>query len=245
MNYDRYFAHGQRVFLINISENRDLSVYESVTATVVKSNETKITLRAPYRLFSGDRPNFAPGSMFKLTTESLGMGIQLCAELADTPDMETMIVQPVGNMEIYQRRSAIRIDTKLPFLHVPQKSSLSAFRQEWKRVVNDLQNPVPPKLRMQIADLSISVGGIRFETSSPPTPLSIVVVDLDDNKSPVCAVVELVWHKKDKDTESYICGHRFLEILKEDQARLAEFTEKSSASTGKLKNNRELHDRID
>jgi len=51
MNYDRYFSRGQKVYLINISQTRDESIYESFSATIVSSSENCITLKAPYRLF--------------------------------------------------------------------------------------------------------------------------------------------------------------------------------------------------
>lgn len=245
MNYDRYFNRGQKVFLINMSASRDLSVYESFSGTVVSSDDTHITLKAPYRIFSGDTPSIEAGMLFKLTTESFGMGIQLCGELISTPGQETLTVRPLGNMEIYQRRQSVRVDLTLPCLHVPQKSSLQAFKREWRRVVDDLHKPNPPRLKLQPTVLNISAGGVRFDLVTPPTALSIVVIDLQDEQPPICTVAELVWQKSKEDADVFICGHRFLEILKDDQERLADFVAKKVGGTaGRLKDNWILQDRM-
>lgn len=245
MNYDRYFSRGQKVYVINISQTRDELVYESLSATVVSSTDNGLTIKAPYRLFSGDSPVLVPGMQFKLSTESFGVGVQLRAELIATPAAETLELKPIGQMEIYQRRQMPRVDVSLPFLHVLQKSSLAAFKREWRRVINDLHQPTPPRLKLQETPLNISAGGIRFDLSTPPTPLAMVVVDLQDGAPPVCAVTELVWQKTRQEDGLLICGHRFLEILKDDQIRLSAFVEKrGSAGGGRIKDNWDLLDKM-
>jgi c-di-GMP-binding flagellar brake protein YcgR len=244
MNYDRYFSRGQKVYLINISQTRDESVYESLSATVVSCNDSSITIKAPYRLFSGDATPLETGMQFKLSTESFGVGVQLRAELVAAPAAEILELQPIGQMEIYQRRQMPRVDVSLPFLHVLQKSSLSAFKREWRRVVTDLRQPTPPRLKLQETKVNISAGGIRFELNTPPTPLAIVVFDLQDGAAPVCAVAELAWHKTRQEDGVEVCGHRFLEILKEDQARLASFVDKLGGGGGRIRDNWDLLDKM-
>ncbi len=246
MNFDRYFQAGQKVLLVNISDERDESVYESLSGTVVSSDDSRITLKSPYRIFSGENNNLLPGMQFKLATESFGVGVQLCVELLSTPGIETITVIPVGIMEIYKRRSATRTDAILPFLNVSQKSSLSAFQREWRRVIGDIHKPNPPRLKLYEHILNISAGGIRFDTETFPTPLSMIVVDLLDEKPPVCAITELVWHKNRQDSELFVCGHRFVDILKEDQARIIDFVVKKESGTTvlRLKDNWDLQDRM-
>lgn len=245
MNYDRYFNRGQKVYLVNISQTRDASVYESLSATVVSSNDTSIVIKSPYRLISGDSTPLAAGMQFKLSTESFGVGVQLRAELTAMPAAETLELQPMGQMEIYQRRQMPRVDVSLPFLHVLQKSSLAAFKREWRRVINDLHQPSPPRLKLHETALNISAGGIRFNLDTPPTPLAMVVLDLQDGAPPICAVAELVWHKTRPEDGLEICGHRFLEILKDDQARLAAFVDKAgSGGGGRIKDNWDLLDKM-
>ena len=187
---------------------------------------------------------FEPGLMLKLTTEAFGMGVQLSAELLSTPAAETITLRPIGELESYQRRCAPRADASIPFLNVPQKSSLQAFQREWRRVITDLHKPLPPHLKMHNTSVNISAGGISFEMPGTPTPLSIMVIDLQDQLSPVCAVSELIWQRHNEDRTSIKSGHRFVEILKEDQERISLFVEKITGVKTVVVKNRELMDRI-
>lgn len=242
MHYDKYFGRGQKVFLINISEERDTTAYNSFTGQVVSCLDDRLVLKTPYRLFSGETANFKHGMEFKLTTESFGMGIQLRAVLTDPPTPESIVLQPMGDLSVYQRRQTMRADTTLPLLHVAQKSSLESFRKEWKRIIADLRQPDPPRLKMIETDINISIGGIKFEINHEPTHLSLVIVDLQDDKPPVSAVAELIWQKRPQDSDLFQCGQRFIDILKEDQERISRFVEKITGTKPGTSRQKELTD---
>jgi hypothetical protein len=244
MHYDKYFGRQQKVFLINISEERDTTVYNSFTGRVLLCNDTHILLKTAYRLFSSDQGDLRPGMQFKLTTEALGMGVQLRAELIELVSPEELRLRPLGELSVYQRRQTARTDLRLPFLHVAQKSSLASFQREWRRVIQDLHSPAPPRLKLTETDLNLSAGGFRIELPGEPSHLALAVIDLQDGKPPVCAVAELVWHERNEEPESVVCGHRFVEILKEDQERLVTLIRKSAGGSGTLAKQRELLDRM-
>lgn len=245
MNYDRYFTRSQKVFLINISEERDETVYNSFTGKVVVCDDEKILLKTAYRLFSGDQLTLQPGMQFKLTTEAMGMGVQLRAELTEMISPEELKLRPLGELSVYQRRQTTRADLTLPLLYVAQKSSLAAFQREWRRVVQDLHKPLPPRLKLSSTCMNLSAGGFRIDLSTEPTHLALVVIDLQDEKTPVCAVAELIWRKQDEEQDTIKCGHRFVEILKEDQDRLAAYVEKISGGRSSKLKHRELLDRME
>lgn len=245
MNYDRYFARSQKVFAINISDERDTSVYDSFTGKVVVCDEDKILLRTSYRLFSGDQPHLHAGMQFKLTSEAMGMGVQLRAELVELLSPEELHLKPLGELSVYQRRQSPRADLTLPLLHVPQKSSLAAFKREWRRVVQDLHKPEPPRLKLLPTAINLSAGGLRIDLASEPGHLALVVLELDDGQPPVCAIAELIWQKREEEQNLLRCGHRFVEILKEDQARIAAVVEKLTGTRSASLKQRELLDRME
>jgi len=244
MHYDKYFGRGQKVFLINISDERDESVYDSFTGKVLVCDDDKILLKTAYRLYSGEVLNLKPGMQFKLTTESMGMGVQIRAELVELISPEELKLRPLGELSVYQRRQTPRADTRLPFLYVPQKSSLAAFQREWKRVIGDLHKSDPPRPKLISMDLNLSAGGVRLEIMNEPSHLSLLVLDLQDEKPPVCAVAELIWKKQDEESPIIRCGHRFVEILKEDQERIATVVDKAAGGRSAGVKHRELIDRM-
>lgn len=245
MHYDKYFGRQQKVFLINISEERDTTVYNSFTGKILLCNDTHILLKTAYRLFSNDQGDLRPGMQFKLTTEALGMGVQLRAELIELVSPEELRLRPLGELSVYQRRQTARTDLRLPFLHVAQKSSLASFQREWRRVIQDLHSPAPPRLKLTETDLNLSAGGFRIELPVEPSHLGLTVIDLQDDKPPVCAVAELVWYEQNEEQERVVCGHRFVEILKEDQERLITLVRKSAGGSTPQTNQRELLDRME
>ena len=103
----------------------------------------------------------------------------------------------------------------------------------------------PPRIRLQETALNLSTGGIRFDLATQPTPLAMVVTDLQDGLPPICAVAELVWQKTRQEDGMLICGHRFVEILKEDQVRLASLVDKiGGGGGGRIKDNWDLQDKM-
>jgi hypothetical protein len=244
MNYNRYFASNQKVALINISEDRDESVFDSFTAKVLICNEDSILLKTAYRLYSGELLNLKPGMQFKLTTEAMGMGVQIQAELEGLVSPDELKLRPMGELSVYQRRQSPRAGLTLPLLLVPQKSSLAAFQREWHRVVQDLHKPSPPRLKLTSTVINLSAGGFGVDLTTEPTHLALVVIDLQDERSPVCAVAELIWRKQNDERQVTACGHRFVEILKEDQERIASLVEKTSGIHSPGAKLRELIDRM-
>jgi c-di-GMP-binding flagellar brake protein YcgR len=244
MHYGKYFGRNQKVFLINISDERDESVYNSFTGKVLVCDEDKIILKTAYRLYSGEVLNLKTGMMFKLTTEAMGMGVQIKAELSELISPEELKLRPIGELSVYQRRQTPRVDTILPLLYVPQKSSLAAFQREWKRVISDLYRPNPPRPKLSSVDLNLSAGGTRLGLPNEPSHLSLLVIDLQDEKPPVCAVAELVWQQQDEEHSIIRCGHRFVEILKDDQERIAAVVGKSLGERATGIKQRELLDRM-
>lgn len=224
MNYAKYFITGQKVFLINIDTDRISTIYDSFSGTVAACTDEYLDIVPAYRLTQDGSCPYTAGTLFKITTESFNMGVELCAAFESTPRAETIRFVPKGHLEIYQRRGTTRVDTTLPCLNVPQKSSLTAFRREWNRVVSDLHQENPPRLKLEEKAVNISAGGIRIEQPSEPTNLSIMVIDLKDGAPPVCAVVELAWKKK-LETGQFVSGYRFVNILKEDQKRIYNLVE--------------------
>ena len=78
-DYSRYFNLRQKVYLINMSEERNSEIYESlsgiVTATGIDSVELMVTHGE-----QGTHDAEAGKTTYKLTSEALGSGIQVLAE---------------------------------------------------------------------------------------------------------------------------------------------------------------------
>ncbi len=224
IDISKYFNIKQRVFLINVSENRDLELYESLSGTVVGRSADSIALQIPYPTEYTSPVNESQKHMFKLATEAMGNGIQVLSDVIKVEPGNVFHLKLRGDLEMYQRRQVPRIDTTVKLFQIQRNSSLDIYRREFLRIRAQILNQgVPSGLVMRDAAVNLGVGGIRIECEAKihPSLLSMLFVRLCDNEIPVCALGELVWSHVENDVR--MCGYRFIQISKADQERIRSY----------------------
>ncbi len=221
-DYSRYFNLKQKVYLVNVSEDRNTDVYESLTGIVTSSAADSLDLMIAnngHGLQDGD----VGKAVFKLTSEALGSGIQVLADLAGIAGGNVFRFRMHGALEMFQRRSVPRIEITVPFFHLCGNFRLESLKSEWKRIMEyQKKSGALPAVTLKETDIKLSAGGIGFmaELNKRPTPLSMIFFTLDEGL-PVCAVAENVWGQNAG--EGVRCGFRFIHILKSDQERIRNF----------------------
>jgi hypothetical protein len=207
-------------------------------------------LHIPYPV---DNDTFDPATgttSYKLTSESLGNGIQVITELIKIISGNIFQLQFRGNLELFQRRTAPRIDTTVKLFSLRRDLSLDFLRKEWKRIVAYMKsNGLPSNVILRDTPINLSAGGISLSmgVTTQPLPLSLFFFDLNDSFLPVCALAETHWNNMENN--ELICGHRFIQILKSDQERIGRYVlevqkQMGIATTTTAKTNWELLDRI-
>jgi hypothetical protein len=224
IDYSRYFSLRQKVFLIDVSEGRDTSHYESMSGFVVGRVGDVLELTIPYPVELESLVSPEQVTTYKLTSESLGNGIQVLTELVKVMHGNTIHLKLHGVLELFQRRTATRIDADLDMFHLRRDFSLTFFRKEWKRVVEYTDaKGLPPNIILKCLPVNISVGGIRLAVpeQTQASPLSMFFFDLKDGLQPICVLGEQVWSRADND--DIICGYRFIQIRKKDRERIQNY----------------------
>ena len=218
-DYCRYFNLRQKVYLVNMSAERNRDVYESLSATVVFSGQERLELAVAHG-GQGLQASEIGTATYKLTSEALGSGIQVLADLVGITADNVYQFRMHGTLEMFQRRTDSRVNLKVPLFQLCRNLSLSSFRKEWQRVMDYLsKNSSLPGLVLRDTDIDLSAGGtgILFSGESRPTPLSMFFIVLDGG-APLCAVAETVWEQPE--AEGLRCGFRFIQIRKVDQERI-------------------------
>jgi hypothetical protein len=224
VDFSRYFAKKQRVYLINISEGRYREQYESLSGTIVSCGGASIALQIPYATGQECPETFARQTTYKLTSEYMGGGIQIMADLVRITADNVFHLKLHGRLEMFQRRQTPRIDTTIKAFQIRRDASLSTYRKEFRRIMDGMQSKgIRPSLKLQEAPINLSVGGVRIgiEALEPVSPLSMFFLDLHADQPLVCAVAELVWNRDEIGTR--VCGYRFVQIHKADQERIIRF----------------------
>lgn len=215
-DYSRYFALRQKVYLVNMSAERNSDVYESLSGVVTSSGMNKVELMVTHGAHDAE----AGCVTYKLTTEALGSGIQVLADLTDVVAGNIFKFRMHGTLEMFQRRIVPRIEFSAPAFFLHRKSTLAFYKKEWKRIMDNLRNNIVlPGLVLRDTAINLSAGGVGLTVASAnrPTPISMFFVALDDGL-PVCALTETVWEQRVD--EEVRCGFRFIHILKSDQERI-------------------------
>lgn len=231
-DYSRYFSLRQKVYLVNMSAERDSDVYESLSGVVTSSAgdglKLLITHGGPGMLHDG-----TGSATYKLTSESLGSGLQVLADLIGTSSGNISEFRMHGRLEMFQRRVVPRVEFTTGIFQRCGNFSLPVFKKEWRRVIDHMRtNGGLPGLVLQNAEINLSAGGIGLlvDATRQPTPLSMFFIALDGDL-PVCALAETVW-RKDGDDDRLRCGFRFIHILKADQERISLFINDSLGKSG-------------
>ena len=219
-DYSRYFSLRQKVCLVNMSAERNIDIYESLSGVVTSSGLNTIELKITHG-GHGTHEDEVGKTTYKLTSESLGSGIQVLADLTGIVADNTLQFRMHGTLEMFQRRAEPRVDFSARIFQLRGNYSLTHFRKEWRRVMDHLRDNqvLPPRLVLQETLINLSSGGLGLtvDDTNRPTPLSMFFLALDEGL-PVCALAETAWEKSED--EKFRCGFRFIQILKSDQERI-------------------------
>jgi c-di-GMP-binding flagellar brake protein YcgR len=232
-DFSRYFVVKQRAYLINVSEGRDRDQYKSLSGTIVSCNGDSIALQIPYAIGQECPEACMRKTTYKLTTESMGSGIQIMADLVRVTESNVFHLKLQGNMEMYQRRQMPRIDTTIKVFQIRRDTSLAIYRKEFRRIMDGMNTKgIRPNLKLEETPINLGAGGISIaiETLEPVSLLSMFFLDLDAKQPLVCAVAEMVWSRHEND--KLVCGYRFLQIHKADQERISRYVQSIQKKRG-------------
>lgn len=249
MNYATYYSRGQKVFLINISPDRDQSLFEAFSATIVSCDNRHFELRPRYTLLQAEEGLIKQGAQFKVTAESFGSGVQFSGEISAVSG-SSFSLTPTGPIEMYQRSQVPRMDLIVGFRSFTRSTPLAVFHQEWQRLQDGFNSGKTSQLELLPRQINLGVGGLRIvaEPDERQHELSLVFIELETDKPPICAVTEQLWRRRLPDEEGVATGQRFVLIRKEDQQKIQHHIEQRLKKQGRkpkpAKNNWELLDRM-
>lgn len=249
MNYATYYSRGQKVFLINISPDRDQSLFEAFSATIVSCDNRHFELRPRYALLQTGQGLLKQGAQFKITAESFGSGVQFSGEIG-TVSGSSFSLTPTGPIEMYQRSQVPRMDLTVGFRSFTRSTPLAVFHQEWQRLQDGFNAGKTSQLELLPRQINLGVGGLRIVAAPDERQhdLAMVFIELETGKPPICAVTEQLWRRSLPDEEGVATGQRFVLIRKEDQLRIQHHIEQRLKKQGRkpkpAKNNWELLDRM-
>jgi hypothetical protein len=224
-DYNRYFSTKMVVYLINMSGGKDSEHYESLSGTITSINNDVVSVRMPYKIGRSDTEAREGNITYKLLSEVLGVGVQVLADLTKVEN-DVVHLRLRGNLEIFQRRNAARVDTTIKLYKYLKGPSIESYRVMYNKLTSCIEGgEVPSEIKMEEAKINLSASGLRCTlpvvTGKGPPPLSMFLLALEEKKPLICTVAELIW-TRDNALEN-ISGYRFIIIRKQDRNLIARY----------------------
>jgi hypothetical protein len=226
MSLQTYFKPSQKLLLKVQGPAEQQKRTEFMTVYVASISDDQLVLTLPYGADAVDQYPFCAGLPFEISTETLGMGIRTTAEFQDRIAGDKFSVRITDTLHMFQRRVKPRLDCQLGIRFSRAAKDLQTMREIWKRNLAILHNPETPLNfdDFKRTNVNISDFGIRFNVKPPANQgeLCLVLINLQDDKPPICAMAEIVWSCWQSE-QSMTAGMRFINILCEDQQRIEQF----------------------
>lgn len=230
MNFQRYMKQGQSLLLRVQGESSQNPRTELFAVSVVALDGNRILLSVPHLATSADDYPFEKTTRFEVTTEAMGMGVRVTGCFEKVVDNNCLAVKLESDLQLFQRQRSPRLDCELGIRFSRAAKTLHNMREIWQRNIDLLYSNDAPLVfdGFKPCRTNISSGGIRFIIKPPANQgeLCLIMINLEDGSPPVCAIAETVWSCTLNDMAVKV-GMRFINILSEDQSRIAAFIRKN------------------
>ncbi len=232
MIYQRYFKNGQRLLLTPLDLPDSAERTELLTAFMEGGDEDRYTLILPYAEDATEQYPFTEGMSFQISSEALGLGIRVTSTLQEKIDGKRLAMKINPDLQMFQRRNQPRLDCVLGIRFTRGQGNLKSLRNTWEKNVQVLQSPNAQVNQegFNNCQLNLSAGGVRFALRAPANPadLCLMLINLKDDKPPICALAEIIWSRPEQDESILSAGMRFINILATDQQRIERYISEHS-----------------
>ncbi|MCF6179106.1 MAG: PilZ domain-containing protein [Geopsychrobacter sp.] len=230
MIYQKYFKAGQKVQIRAKQPPPPEGRNELLSARIDGGDANHFNLTLPYGPNSVEQYPFRDDMPFELSADALGLGIKVTVTFLKKLTGNQFRVLVLPDLQMFQRRTQPRLDCTIGIRFTRGRNSLQKLRETWEKNASILTNckQSAPLQGFNPCQLNISSAGIRFSLQPPaePTDICLMLLDLDDNKPPVCALAEIIWTTEPNEEGALRAGMQFIDILEQDQKRIEHFIHK-------------------
>jgi len=221
MVYARHFKPGQKILVRAVEA---AGRFEALNATFLESAEGCFDLLLTARTSKEESYPFTEEMPLELMSDRLGLGLRLTGRFRQHLTDNTIRVEIVGDLQVFQRRLHRRLDIHVGLRYTKGRGTLRSFRQQWEKNLQLLDqtqdfSKIPPFPRIRV---NLSAGGIRFEATSPieAGDLCLILLQLDPVSRPICALTEVIWLNEPDAARRCLAGMQFTCILDADKKRI-------------------------
>ena len=235
MIHQRYFRPGQKILLRPLDPTTPDGYAGLLSSYLQGGGDDYFDLTLPYGAEAANQYPFHEGMELELSSDSLGLGARVDGRFDRILAGNRIRVHILPNLQMFQRRAKPRIDCRIGIRFTRGRGSLQAMRQSWEKNVRILNSgkALPKLTGFNDCKVNLSSGGIRFALRPPveTADLCLLLLNLPDEKPPICALAEVIWSIPDQEGEVLLTGMQFLNITPQDQQRIDDFAGSRKKST--------------
>lgn len=233
MIHQRYFRPGQKVLIRPSGKAGHEGHTHLLSSYLQGGGEDYFDLALPYGSESASQYPFYPQMPMELSSDTLGLGARVNGRFRESISGNCIRVDIHHDLQMFQRRAKPRVDCRLGIRFTRGRGTLQKMRETWEKNVNLLRgdNATPKLTGFNECKINLSSGGIRFAIRPPaePADLCLLLINLDDDQPPICALAEIIWSIPDQQGTVLLTGMQFIDILEQDQQRIDRFVARHHA----------------
>lgn len=231
MIHQRYFRPGQKILIRPLDPSTPDGYSGLLSSYLQGGGNDYFDLTLPYGPDAASQYPFHEEMDVELSSDSLGLGARVHGRFKEILSGNRIRVSILPDLQMFQRRAKPRTDCRVGIRFTRDRGTLKTMRETWQKNVEVLSadKPLPKLTGFNECKVNLSSGGIRFAIRPPaePADLCLLLVNLEDDKPPICALAEVIWSIPDQDGEVLLTGMQFLEITYDDQTRIDKFASKN------------------
>ncbi len=227
MPFSKYLKPDNKLLMRAIASGDGPARFEALTVYLKSQGPDHLELALPYQTQEGESYPFTSEMTFELFADAMGVGIRLTASFQSAFSPNLIRVKHNRDLQLIRRRSFRRRDATVGLGYTKGRGALRTFREQWEKNVRILTSgrPLNKVLDFPRSRVNLSAGGIRLSIKAPVeiADLCLLLIDLHDSKTPICALGEVVWLAGEGTDGRHQAGLQFINILEEDRKRIDSF----------------------
>jgi len=234
MQLTKYFSLGQKVRLKILRSEKGKGIFEALTGFIEECRPGRLDVSLPYQVSEDEAYPFTEGMPLEVIAENFGLGISLRAHYAGKIAPNILRIEVDEQLQAFQRRTKKRTDSTVGLRFTKGEGTLRTLRERWRKNTEILHSgrDLSSLKSFSACEANLSAGGIRFEIATPVkiADIFLLLIELNDDRPPVCALAETVWNSADMaKSGKLVVGLQFIAIMEEDQKRIDDFVKREAA----------------
>ncbi len=232
--YGRYFSPGQKVLIQTLRSDELPARREALNVLFSNYELGHFDVLIPQGWPAGERTPFCEGQPLEIISECYGIWLKSTASLHSQPSDKVLRLQVNNDLCLFRHNPQQRVDTRIGLRYSTQRFNLPAFFRQWRQQISKLARTdaalIAPAMSTDTVNLSASGIRLPVQSSLNKQDICLLMMTLGQPSSPICTLCETIWTAPAENGQGQIAGLQFLNILEQDQQRLATFVRQNLAA---------------